>query len=671
MVSKDIILRVKRLREELNRHNHLYYVLAKPEISDFEYDSMLKDLEALEKKYPELLDQNSPTQRVGSDISKGFKQVKHKYPMLSLSNTYSFEELDDFHQRISKNLNEPWEYVCELKYDGTAIGLTYKGGNLFQAVTRGDGVEGDEVTSNVKTIRSVPLVLSGVDYPDEFEIRGEILLPHAVFEELNRQRIDQGEPPFANPRNAAAGTLKLLNSKIVAERKLDCLLYFILGENLPYDNHYKNLTKAKEWGFKIPDHIMLCSTLDQVKEFINYWDSARFNLPFDTDGVVIKVNSYQQQKALGFTAKTPRWAIAYKYKAQQVSTKLISVDFQVGRTGAITPVANLQPVQLAGTTVKRASLHNADQIELLDLRIGDTVFVEKGGEIIPKIVGVDSSARPINSVPIEYITNCPECGAGLIRIEGEAKHYCPNQTGCPPQLKGRVIHFISRKALNIDGLGEETVELLFSKGLVHDIADLYDLTYEQLLQLDRFAEKSARNAIASIEKSKEIPFHRVLFGLGIRYVGETTARKLAQYFGLLSRLKEATFDQLIEVDEVGERIANSILSFFADSRNVELINRLEIAGIQLLVRDEGSRVSNRLSGVSIVISGTFSRISRDELKELVLKNGGKVLSSVSSNTDILVAGENMGPSKLEKATKLGIKIISEDDFFEMLDMNNT
>lgn len=672
MVSRDIILRVKRLRDELNRHNHLYYVLAKPEISDFEYDSMLKDLEALEKKYPELQDQSSPTLRVGSDISKGFKQVKHKYPMLSLSNTYSFEELDDFHQRIGKNLNQTWEYVCELKYDGTAIGLTYKEGKLFQAVTRGDGVQGDDVTANVKTIRTIPLVLNGDDYPNEFEIRGEILLPHAVFEDLNRQRIEQNETPFANPRNAAAGTLKLLNSKIVAERKLDCLLYFMLGDDLPFENHFQNLLKAKEWGFKIPEHITLCESIDQVKDFITHWEKARLKLPFDTDGVVVKVNSYLQQSVLGYTAKTPRWAFAYKYKAEQVITKLISIDFQVGRTGAITPVANLKPVQLAGSTVKRASLHNADQIELLDLRLGDSVHVEKGGEIIPKIIGVDISLRGKNSAPITYVTHCPECGTELIRVDGEAKHYCPNQTGCPPQLKGRVIHFISRKAMNIDGLGEETVELLFSEGLVNDIADLYDLTYEKLLGLERFAEKSARNAIASIERSKEIPFYRVLFGLGIRYVGETTARKLAQHFGLLSRLKDATFDQLIEVDEVGERIANSIIFFFADKRNTELIERLEKAGVQLAQEPEVlTTISEKLNGLSVVISGTFSRISRDELKNLVLKNGGKILSSVTSNTDLLVAGEKMGPSKLEKATKLGVRVISEDEFFGMIELHNT
>ncbi|MDX9770779.1 MAG: NAD-dependent DNA ligase LigA [Tenuifilaceae bacterium] len=667
MIPKDIIARIERLRKEINRHNHLYYVEAKPEISDFEFDAMLSDLEALEKKYPELLDSSSPTQRVGSDISKGFQQINHKYPMLSLGNTYSFDEVQDFHNRVAKSLSKPWQYVCELKYDGTAIGLTYKDGKLLRAVTRGDGVQGDDVTANVKTIRSIPLTLSGNDYPEEFEIRGEIFIPHTVFDEINKKRIEQGETPFANPRNAAAGTLKQLNPKIVAERNLDCLLYFILGENLPFDNHYENLLKAKDWGFKIPQNIELCQSVDEVTRFIEHWDTARKNLPYDTDGVVIKVNSYQQQNQLGFTAKTPRWAIAYKYKAEQVSTKLLSVDYQVGRTGAITPVANLEPVLLAGTTVKRASLHNADQMAILDLHMGDTVFVEKGGEIIPKIVGVDANQRASNSKVFEYITHCPECGTELVRPDGEAKHYCPNQAGCPPQLKGRVIHFISRKAMNIDGLGEETVELLFSKGLVHDIADLYNLTYEQLINLERFADKSAKNAIVSIENSKKMPFHRVLFGLGIRYVGETTARKLSAHFGLLENLKQATFEQLIEVDEVGERIAQSIVSFFSDIKNIELVKRLEDAGLTLESETNNSSAANGiLNGQSVVISGTFSRISRDELKELVIQHGGKLVSSVSASTNLLVAGDKMGPAKLDKANKLGIKIISEDDFFDLI-----
>ena len=667
MIPKDVIARVERLRKEINRHNHLYYVEAKPEISDFEFDAMLSDLQALEKKYPELLDSSSPTQRVGSDISQGFQQVTHKYPMLSLANTYSFDEVKDFHNRIAKSLSQPWQYVCELKYDGTAIGLTYKNGKLLRAVTRGDGVQGDDVTANVKTIRSIPLTLNGNDFPEEFEIRGEIFMPHAVFDAINAKRTEQGETPFANPRNAAAGTLKQLNPKIVAERNLDCLLYFILGEDLPFDNHYENLLKAKDWGFKIPENIKLCQTVDEVTRFIEHWDTARKSLPYDTDGVVIKVNSYQQQNLLGYTAKTPRWAIAYKYKAEQVSTKLLSIDYQVGRTGAITPVANLEPVLLAGTTVKRASLHNADQMAILNLHVGDTVFVEKGGEIIPKIVGVDANRRATSSKIFEYITHCPECGTKLIRPDGEAKHYCPNQAGCPPQLKGRVIHFISRKAMNIDGLGEETVELLFSKGLVHDIADLYDLTYEQLIGLDRFADKSAKNAIASINNSKKMPFHKVLFGLGIRYVGETTARKLATHFGLLENLKQATFEQLIEVDEVGERIAQSIVSFFSDAKNIELIKRLEDAGLTLESETNSSNSANGvLNGQTVVISGTFSRISRDELKEMVIQHGGKIASTVSASTNLLIAGDKMGPAKLDKATKLGVRIISEDDFFDLI-----
>lgn len=667
MDYKQAFLRIKKLRDELNRHNHLYYVLAKPEISDFEYDMMLKDLEALEKKFPEFKDDNSPSRRIGSDISQGFKQVEHRYPMLSLANTYTFDELNDFHNRIKKVLNEPWEYVCELKYDGTAIGLTYIDGNLDRAVTRGDGSKGDDVTANVRTIRSIPLALTGSGFPQEFEIRGEIFMPLSVFNELNAQRLKEGETPFANPRNAAAGTLKLLDSRVVAQRKLDCFLYFVLGEDLPNDNHFQSVLKAGEWGFKVPSAIKLCKSIDDVFEFVKQWDTARHNLPFETDGVVVKVNSYLQQEELGYTAKTPRWAIAYKYKAEQVSTKLISVDFQVGRTGAITPVANLQPVQLAGTVVKRASLHNADQIALLDLHAGDTVYVEKGGEIIPKIVGVDTSIRVLNSKPIEYISHCPECRTQLVRPEGEAKHYCPNQSGCPPQLKGRVIHFISRKAMNIDGLGEETVELLFSQGLVHDIADLYDLTYNDLINLDRFAEKSTQNALDSISKSKLVPFHRVLFALGIRYVGETTARKLASHFGLLSRLKNATFDELIQVDEVGERIAESIINFFADETNQHLVSRLEQVGLRFEEerRQQGAGIG-KLNGMAVVISGTFSSISRDELKNLVIMHGGSVQSSVSSNTSFIIAGDNMGPAKLEKAKKIGIRIVSENEFFSMV-----
>ena len=667
MIPKEVAARVKKLRETIHRHNHLYYVDAKPEISDFEFDSMLSELEALEKKHPEIIDSTSPTQRVGSDISKGFEQVQHKTPMLSLGNTYSFDEITEFHNRINKILDTPWQYVCELKYDGTAIGITYKNGKLHRAVTRGDGTQGDDVTANVKTIRSIPLVLTGNDFPDEFEVRGEIFMPHTVFNNINSKRLKNGEQPFANPRNASAGTLKQLNPKVVAERKLDCLLYYVIGDNLTINNHYEKLQKAKEWGFKIPNSIRQCNSLSQVFDFISHWETERHKLAYDTDGVVIKVNSLTQQKQLGYTAKIPRWAIAYKYKTEQASTKLLSVTYQVGRTGAITPVANLAPVQLAGTTVRRASLHNADQIELLNLHVGDTVFVEKGGEIIPKIVGVDSTLRPKNSEAYKYITHCPECSTQLVRLEGEAKHYCPNQAGCPPQLKGRVIHFTSRRAMNIDGLGEETIESLFANGLVHDIADLYDLTYEQLLQLDRFAQKSAENAINGIEKSKQMPFHKVLFGLGIRYVGETTARKITTHFGLLSKLKRATFDELILVDEVGERIAQSVVEFFASEKNMVLINRLTKAGLTLeTASEEENTESSILNKQSVVISGTFSNVSREELKELITKHGGKNTSAISKSTNLLIAGDKMGPAKLKKATDLGIKIISENDFFTLI-----
>ncbi|NOU18915.1 MAG: NAD-dependent DNA ligase LigA [Bacteroidales bacterium] len=667
MSQEQIRQHIEHLREELNRHNYLYYILSKPEIGDFEFDQLLKELGELEKKYPEFDDTNSPTKRVGSDLTGEFVQVKHKYPMLSLANTYSDEEIRDFDTRVVKGIGESPEYVCELKYDGTAIGLTYKNGKLFQAITRGDGVVGDDVTANVRTIKTIPLTLQGNDYPDEFEIRGEIFMPRKVFDDINAQREEEGDVPFANPRNAASGTLKLLDPSVVAQRKLDCYLYFILGENLPFKNHFENLEKAKEWGFKIPDNNKLCKNVDEVLSFINHWDSNRKKLPYDTDGVVIKVNSYQYQKVLGFTAKTPRWAIAFKYKAEQVTTQLISVDFQVGRTGAVTPVANLKPVKLAGSTVKRASLHNRDQMELLDIRIGDMVQVEKGGEIIPKIVGVDKTQRTLFSTPFKFIEQCPECGSELVRPDGEAKHFCPNQVGCSPQIKGRIEHFISRKALNIDGLGQETVDLLFSKGLIKDIADLYTLRKEQLLNLERFAEKSADNAIKSIEESKNIPFPRVLYGIGIRYVGETTARKLAQHFGSIEQIETASIEQLLEVEEVGERIAQSIVEYFSNPITINLIERLKQAGLQLKVDETSNQlISSILNGLSIVISGTFSRISRDELKELILKHGGKNVSSVSSATSMLVAGEKIGPAKLDKAQKLGVKIVSEEEFFEMI-----
>ncbi len=667
MFQEQIRQHIEHLREELNRHNYLYYIISKPEIGDFEFDQLLKELGDLEKKYPEFDDPNSPTKRVGSDLTGEFVQVKHKYPMLSLANTYSEEEIRDFDSRVVKGIGESPEYVCELKYDGTAIGLTYKNGKLFQAITRGDGVVGDDVTTNVRTIKTIPLALQGNDYPDEFEIRGEIFMPRKVFDDINAQREEEGDVPFANPRNAASGTLKLLDPSVVAQRKLDCYLYFILGENLPFKNHFENLEKAKEWGFKIPENNKLCKNVDEVLSFINHWDSGRKKLPYDTDGVVIKVNSYQYQKVLGFTAKTPRWAIAFKYKAEQVTTQLISVDFQVGRTGAVTPVANLKPVKLAGSTVKRASLHNRDQMELLDIRIGDMVQVEKGGEIIPKIVGVDKTQRTLFSTPFKFIEQCPECGSELVRPEGEAKHFCPNQVGCSPQIKGRIEHFISRKALNIDGLGQETVDLLFSKGLIKDIADLYTLRKEQLLNLERFAEKSADNAIKSIKESKSIPFPRVLYGIGVRYVGETTARKLAQHFGSIEQIEKASVEQLLEVEEVGERIAQSIVEYFSNPITINLIERLKLAGLQLKVDETSNQlISSKLNGLSIVISGTFSRISRDELKELILKHGGKNVSSVSSATSILVAGEKIGPAKLDKAQKLGVKIVSEEEFFEMI-----
>ncbi len=659
--------RIQQLVDELNRHNHLYYVLSSPAISDFEYDKLLKELEQLEQQFPSLVDPYSPTQRVGSDLTGEFVQVKHKYQMLSLANTYSPEELTDFDARVRKVIDSGLEYVCELKYDGVAIGITYRNGVLAQAVTRGDGTVGDDVTANVRTIKSIPIKLHGDDFPAEFEIRGEIVMPRNVFDSINKQREVDGDAPFANPRNAASGTLKLLDPTVVASRKLDCYLYYVLGENLPYESHYQNLFKAREWGFKVPDTIHLATSINKVLDFINDWETKRHSLLFDTDGVVVKVNSLKQQKALGFTAKTPRWAIAYKYKAEQAATELLSIDFQVGRTGAITPVANLMPVQLAGTTVKRASLHNADQIALLDIRVGDMVLVEKGGEIIPKIVGVDTSKRPQEAIPFEFITVCPECGAALVRPEGEAKHYCPNDTGCPPQIKGRIEHFISRKALNIDGLGEETVELLYSKGLIHDVADLYTLSKEQLLELDRFAQKSADNAIASIKKSLEIPFPRVLFGIGIRYVGETTAKKLAQHFESLEAIMNATTDDLLAVDEVGERIAASIKEFFSIPKNRDIVSRLREFGLQLQVdKSQFEALSTKLDGMNVVISGSFSSISREELKELIAKHGGNNQSAVSGNTTMLVAGDKIGPAKLDKARKLGVRIVSEEEFFKLI-----
>ncbi len=668
MNKEEIKNRIKKLHELLHHHNHQYYVLAQPEISDFEYDNLLNELKELENNHPEFSDPNSPTQRVGDDTAKEFNQVTHKYPMLSLGNTYSSEEISDFEKRIQKTLkDEKTEFTCELKYDGVAIGLTYKNGILSQAVTRGDGVQGDDVTNNVKTIRSIPLKLYGKDYPDEFEIRGEILLPHQGFEKINKERAKNDEPLFANPRNAAAGTLKQQKSSTVAKRPLDCFLYSLLGENLPYQSHYENMQKAREWGFKIPEHIKKCRNIDDIFNYIKHWDQKRKNLPFDIDGVVIKVNSYEQQQKLGYTAKSPRWAIAYKFKAEQATTKLLSIQYQVGRTGAITPVANLEPVLLAGTTVKRASLHNSDQIKLLDIHEKDTVYVEKGGEIIPKIVGIDKSKRKTGSKEIDFIKNCPECGTELIRVEGEAKHYCPNTTGCPPQIKGRIEHFVSRKAMNIGG-AEATIDALFNKNLINDSADLYYLTKEQVISLDRFGEKSANNLIKSIEASKTVPFGRVLYALGIRFVGETVAKTIAAKYKSIDDLKNASYNELIEIDEIGDRIAQSIIDYFKDERNIKIIEKLKNAGVTLK-QDETSKnqYDDKLSGLNIVISGTFNQYSRDELKDLIEKNGGKNTSSISSNTNYLLAGENIGPSKLEKAKKLDIPLINEDEFLKMIE----
>ena len=665
MSNTEVRDRIIQLREILNTHNYNYYVLSQPQISDFEYDQLMKELISLEDDHPEFFDQNSPTQRVGNDINQTFNQVPHKNRMLSLDNTYSKEEIADFETRNKRILDEEFEYVCELKYDGASISLTYKDGQLVQALTRGDGEKGDDVTTNVKTIRSIPLRLHGNDFPDEFEIRGEIFIPHEGFRKMNAEREAQGEPAFANPRNAAAGTLKIQNSSVVAKRPLDCFLYYIPGTNLPFDNHYDNLIKAREWGFKIPEAITRCKSLDDIYTFIDYWETERENLPYDIDGIVIKINSLEQQRTLGFTAKSPRWATSYKFKAEQALTRLISIDYQVGRTGAITPVANLEPVQLAGTTVKRASLHNADQIALLDIRINDMVYIEKGGEIIPKVVGVDKSKRDVFSVPLKYIEACPECGTKLIRIEGEAKHYCPNELECPPQIKGKIEHFVSRKAMDI-GLAEATIDQLYQKGLLHTIADFYTLKKEDLLQLERFAEKSADNLITSIEESKQIPFQRVLFALGIRFVGETVAKTLASHFNSIEDLKNATIEQLLEVDEIGDRIAKSVTDYFSDEKNLRLLNKLIEAGLQF-EGDKKELSSDKLTGKSIIISGVFQKFSRDEMKELIEQNGGKNVSSISAKTDFLLAGDKIGPSKLEKANKLGIQIISEDEFLSMIE----
>lgn len=660
---------IETLRAELHRHNHNYYVLNAPEITDFEFDRLMRELQDLEQAHPEFHDDNSPTMRVGSDLSKEFRQVAHKYPMLSLGNTYSEGEVTEFYERARKMLgDEEFEICCEMKYDGTSISLTYENGLLVSAVTRGDGVQGDDVTDNVKTIRTIPLKLQGKDYPQSFEIRGEILMPWSVFEKLNEERAANEEPLFANPRNAASGTLKLQNSSVVASRKLDAYLYYMLGEELPCDGHYENLQKAREWGFKISDATRKAHTLQEVFDFIRYWDTERKNLPVATDGIVLKVNSLRQQKNLGYTAKSPRWAIAYKFQAERACTRLNSISYQVGRTGAVTPVANLDPVQLSGTVVKRASLHNADIIEGLDLHIGDMVYVEKGGEIIPKITGVDTSARFMLGDKVQFITQCPECGTPLMRNEDEAAHYCPNDKACPPQIKGKIEHFITRKAMNIDGMGPETVEQFYRIGLIKNCADLYSLHAADLQLLDRMGERSANNIVEGIRQSTEVPYPRVLFALGIRYVGETVAKKLANAFPTIEQLQAGTLDDLIHVDEIGERIAQSVIQWFADEDNRQLIERLKAAGLQFSLSEEVlSNRTDRLAGKSIVISGVFTHHSRDEYKALIEQHGGKNVGSISGKTSFILAGENMGPSKLEKATKLGVAIINEEEFLRMIE----
>lgn len=663
----DIKDKIDNLRAELHRHNYNYYVLNAPVISDKEFDDLMRQLQELEKEHPEFLDENSPTMRVGSDLNKNFTQVAHRYPMLSLGNTYSEAEVTDFYDRVKKSLNEDFEICCELKYDGTSISLTYENGKLVRAVTRGDGEKGDDVTDNVKTIRSIPLVLHG-NYPPSFEIRGEILMPWTVFEELNREKELREEPLFANPRNAASGTLKLQNSSVVASRKLDAYLYYLLGENIPSDGHYENLQMAAEWGFKISPHMKKVHTLEEVFAFIKYWDTERKNLPVATDGIVLKVNSARQQKHLGFTAKSPRWAIAYKFQAERALTRLNKVTYQVGRTGAVTPVANLDPVQLSGTVVKRASLHNADIIEGLDLHVGDMVYVEKGGEIIPKITGVDTDARSLlMGEKITFITHCPECGSKLVRYEGEAAHYCPNETACPPQIKGKIEHFISRKAMNIDGLGPETVDMFYKLGLIKDTADLYTLQASDISKLERMGEKSAENIIKGIAASREVPFERVLFALGIRFVGETVAKKITKAFRSIEELENADIETLKNIDEIGDRISQSIVSYFANPTNKDLVERLQKAGLQMQRSEEDETAfSDKLKGKSIVISGVFQHHSRDEYKEMIEKNGGKNAGSISSKTSFILAGDNMGPAKWEKAQKLGIEIITEEMFLAML-----
>ena len=655
---------MRGLERELEYHSHKYYVENAPEISDFEFDALLRELQELEARYPEFADPNSPTKRVGSDLTTEFQSVEHRYAMQSLSNTYSSEELGEWIERITKEIGDV-EFVCELKFDGTAISLTYENGALLRAVTRGDGRRGDDVTNNVRTIGSIPLKLRGEGYPALFEIRGEIYMPYASFDRLNSEREAAGEPLLANPRNAAAGTLKQQSSKVVAERGLDCTLYHIAVDEPIKSTHWDNLLEAKRWGFKVSKHIKVCRTREEIEDFIAYWDTERKKLPYATDGIVIKVNSYAHQRTLGSTAKAPRWAVAYKFQAEKALTKLLSVDFQVGRTGAVTPVANLDPVQLAGTVVKRASIHNADQIELLDIRIGDMVYVEKGGEIIPKITGVELSERPANSKPFEYITHCPECGTELVRYEGEAKHFCPNTKECKPQIIGRIVHFVSRKAMNIEGLGGETIELLWESGLLRDIADIYHLDPIQLAALPRLGEKSAANIMEGVRLSAEVPFERVLFALGIRFVGETTARYLASHFRTLDAIANATVEELSEAEEVGSKIAVAITEYFSSEENRRIVETLRSAGLQFEVKDK-VQTSNALEGKNVVISGKFAGRSRDDMKALVEEHGGRNLAAVSANVDFIVAGENMGPAKLQKAQKLGITILSEEEFMALI-----
>ena len=668
MNKEEAKAEIIRLSEEIEKHNRLYYIENAPEISDYDFDMLLERLQQLEAQFPEFAFDHSPTKRVGGDITKKFESVEHRFPMLSLSNTYSEGEIIDWENRIKKMSDSAISYVCELKYDGVAIGIRYENGLLTKAVTRGDGTRGEDVTTNVKTIRTVPLKLKG-EFPQDFEIRGEIFMPLNAFQKLNSEREENGEVPFANPRNTASGTLKLQDSKLVAERGLDSYLYGVYGEQLPFNGHMQAVEAAASWGFKVPQMkdrmIERTDSIEGIMDFIHYWDKKRYDLPFEIDGVVIKVDDYAQQKVLGFTAKSPRWAIAYKFKTERVETILESVDFQVGRTGAITPVANLKPVQLGGTTVKRASLHNADQIEKLDLHLGDSVYVEKGGEIIPKIVGVNLAFRTPDARNVQFIELCPECHAELVRKEGEAQHYCPNEDTCPPQAKGRIEHFISRKAMNIDGLGAETVDLLYEKGLVRNVADLYDLTFDQVVNLERMADRSANNLLAGIKGSKEVPFERVLFALGIRFVGETVAKKLARHFKSMDALMAADYEELVQVEEIGEKIAIAVQHYFSNEHHIQLIDRLRASGVQMKV-EEKEKAGDKLNGLTFVVSGVFSAFSRDEIKELIEANGGKNVSSVSSKTDYLLAGDGMGPAKLKKATDLGVKIMSEDEFIQFL-----